>query len=332
MSNSPPDSSFAASEPQNEPSSPSRHDSSILSQDMPPAGVNDSFESEAATEKHPKGKRKRTAAKDKMILEEAYKANPKPDKQARLDIVNRVSLNEKEVQIWFQNRRQNDRRKSRPLSPQELAALRFNGLHGVPTDPMSMAAGVPNAEIPVTMAAHAPTNPQAMSPSQPSSQPVPSPAQLITATPRATGHANPQLPETTPQNRDLSSSQSSQDCPPSVAHSFSSSVGYLANRWNIGSSFSTPAGQIRDADESPRCVQQSCNPFMPMLIKFTIDCLPHPLASRIRLTMLANGRANPTSDSRCHWKAKLSSWITRLHQRVPLRKNTQAQSSLVSVA
>lgn len=34
-----------------------------------------------------------------MILEEAYSRNPKPDKQARLDIVNRVSLNEKEVQV-----------------------------------------------------------------------------------------------------------------------------------------------------------------------------------------------------------------------------------------
>jgi hypothetical protein len=34
-----------------------------------------------------------------MILEEAYNNNPKPDKQARLDIVQRVSLNEKEVQV-----------------------------------------------------------------------------------------------------------------------------------------------------------------------------------------------------------------------------------------
>ncbi|KAL7925013.1 hypothetical protein ACQKWADRAFT_284792 [Trichoderma austrokoningii] len=51
------------------------------------------------TDKHPKGKRKRTATKDKMILEEAYSVNPKPDKQARLEIVNRVSLNEKEVQV-----------------------------------------------------------------------------------------------------------------------------------------------------------------------------------------------------------------------------------------
>lgn len=40
-----------------------------------------------------------TSAKDKAILEAAYNANPKPDKAARLDIVQRVSLNEKEVQV-----------------------------------------------------------------------------------------------------------------------------------------------------------------------------------------------------------------------------------------
>ena len=39
------------------------------------------------------------SAKDKAILEAAYNANPKPDKVARLDIVKRVSLNEKEVQV-----------------------------------------------------------------------------------------------------------------------------------------------------------------------------------------------------------------------------------------
>lgn len=41
----------------------------------------------------------RSSAKDKAILEAAYNANPKPDKAARLDIVKRVSLNEKEVQV-----------------------------------------------------------------------------------------------------------------------------------------------------------------------------------------------------------------------------------------
>lgn len=41
----------------------------------------------------------RNRARDKEILEAAYNANPKPDKAARLAIVNRVSLNEKEVQV-----------------------------------------------------------------------------------------------------------------------------------------------------------------------------------------------------------------------------------------
>ncbi|KAI7575296.1 hypothetical protein KC343_g22715, partial [Hortaea werneckii] len=55
------------------------------------------------------------------VLEAAYKRDPKPDKNARLDIVNQVSMGEKEVQIWFQNRRQSSRRKSRPLLPHEIA-------------------------------------------------------------------------------------------------------------------------------------------------------------------------------------------------------------------
>ena len=38
-------------------------------------------------------------AKDKVILEEAYRSNPKPDKHARQQLVDRVSLSEKEVQV-----------------------------------------------------------------------------------------------------------------------------------------------------------------------------------------------------------------------------------------
>ncbi|KAH6689223.1 hypothetical protein F5X68DRAFT_260757 [Plectosphaerella plurivora] len=93
-----------------------------------------------ASERHPKGRRKRTAAKDKYILEAAYNENPKPDKTARLELVQQVSLNEKEVQIWFQNRRQNDRRKSRPLSPQEVAALRTGGLPLLSSDPITSSS------------------------------------------------------------------------------------------------------------------------------------------------------------------------------------------------
>ncbi|KAI9663627.1 MAG: hypothetical protein M1821_007117 [Bathelium mastoideum] len=65
-------------------------------------------------------KRRRTSPEDQAILETEYSRNPKPDKNARQEIVKRVALGDKEVQIWFQNRRQNDRRKSRPLLPHEL--------------------------------------------------------------------------------------------------------------------------------------------------------------------------------------------------------------------
>ncbi|KAF6230323.1 hypothetical protein HO133_004663 [Letharia lupina] len=65
-------------------------------------------------------KRRRTSPEDHAILEAEYERNSKPDKAARVDIVNRVSLGEKEVQIWFQNRRQMTRRKSRPLLPHEV--------------------------------------------------------------------------------------------------------------------------------------------------------------------------------------------------------------------
>lgn len=73
-------------------------------------------------------------------MEAEYQRNNKPDKAARLEIVKRVALGEKEVQvgipawaihllrhsnlthkqIWFQNRRQNTRRKSKPLDPHEI--------------------------------------------------------------------------------------------------------------------------------------------------------------------------------------------------------------------
>lgn len=65
-------------------------------------------------------KRRRTSPEDHAILEAAYQRNSKPDKAERTATVNRVSLGEKEVQIWFQNRRQNDRRKSKPLQPSEM--------------------------------------------------------------------------------------------------------------------------------------------------------------------------------------------------------------------
>ncbi|KAL9103539.1 MAG: hypothetical protein Q9163_001417 [Psora crenata] len=65
-------------------------------------------------------KRRRTSPEDHAILEAEYERNPKPDKLARQEIVKRVALGEKEVQIWFQNRRQMTRRKSKPFLNQDV--------------------------------------------------------------------------------------------------------------------------------------------------------------------------------------------------------------------
>ncbi|MCJ1394877.1 hypothetical protein MMC18_007757 [Xylographa bjoerkii] len=80
-----------------------------------------------ASEHHERGrsKRKRTSAADHAVLESEYQRNSKPDKAARTEIVGRVALDDKEVQIWFQNRRQVTRRKSRPLLTHEI----FSTLH-----------------------------------------------------------------------------------------------------------------------------------------------------------------------------------------------------------
>lgn len=40
-----------------------------------------------------------SSPKDQAILEAEYKQNPKPNKAARADIVKKVDLNEKEVQV-----------------------------------------------------------------------------------------------------------------------------------------------------------------------------------------------------------------------------------------
>ncbi|WEW56832.1 Homeobox protein yox1 [Emydomyces testavorans] len=80
-------------------------------------------------------RRRRTSPEDYAILEAEYQRNPKPGREKRASIVSRVSLGDKEVQIWFQNRRQNDRRRSKPLQPHELlpsSAARTNSQKGKP--------------------------------------------------------------------------------------------------------------------------------------------------------------------------------------------------------
>ncbi|KAI0003992.1 hypothetical protein F4779DRAFT_634173 [Xylariaceae sp. FL0662B] len=254
------------------------------------------------SEKHPKGKRKRTTIQDKSILEAAYNSNPKPDKAARLDIVSRVSLNEKEVQIWFQNRRQNDRRKSRPLSPQEIAALRYGGgVQIISSDSISAPIGPSNAPEKLHHGAHvedaATTATDVEKPlcspqdavSQRSNQSSPKPigsSQLVVDEPetRGTEAATPPSQKAGSESEGLSLSRTS-----------SISVGYVSNRWNSGNSFSTPSTLGRAGDDSFRLES------LPSSANSTANnspasILPPPSSSsRVRLSLSLEGKAELVS-------------------------------------
>ncbi|KAH8179713.1 homeobox domain-containing protein [Sarocladium implicatum] len=223
-------------------------------------------------EKHPKGKRKRTAAKDKLILEEAYNRNPKPDKQARLDIVQRVSLNEKEVQIWFQNRRQNDRRKSRPLSAEEVASMRYSG------------ANNPFSSAPADASLYGPQQHQHQQ--QPFSEPPSTDASFFSSP----GHAAAGPPVSQQQSTPMHASQESlgQQYPSSAESAATAPVGYLANRWNVGTSFSTPStGGRHHADDSFR--RDDSFTYSPDTSFQSSQSQPN--SSNIRLSLSLEGKA-----------------------------------------
>ncbi|KAI3328893.1 hypothetical protein HD806DRAFT_519260 [Xylariaceae sp. AK1471] len=214
----------------------------------------------AESEKHPKGKRKRTTAQDKTVLESAYNSNPKPDKAARLEIVKRVSLNEKEVQIWFQNRRQNDRRKSRPLSPQEIEALRYgNGMRVLSSDPMPAPMALPNAaELPQDLPADTttavelekrPSSSEDAS-SRHLSQPL-SPQVVEAQKPAGEGNLDVEAKNTPAGTPPLLERRESEGDSHPYSQASATSIGYLANRWNTEHSFSTPTVE-RSGDDSFR--------------------------------------------------------------------------------
>ncbi|KAH0432599.1 homeobox transcription factor [Colletotrichum camelliae] len=246
---------------------------------------------DAEPEKHPKGKRKRTAAKDKSILENAYLANPKPDKAARLDIVKRVSLNEKEVQIWFQNRRQNDRRKSRPLSAQEIAALRYGGMQILSSDPATYSSPVGEDK----------TSPIAETAMCSAPAPVETPVKPVhtgvedavdgsrTVSPsHGIGISGDSALETPSTQLPDSASQPQT----SSSFSFSSSTGLMSKRWNPASSFSTPSTLDRRVDDTPRSDQ--CPPSCESTAS-AASILPPP-QSHVRLSLSLEGKAELVSN------------------------------------
>ncbi|KAF9869436.1 homeobox transcription factor [Colletotrichum karsti] len=242
-------------------------------------------------ERHPKGKRKRTAAKDKTILENAYLANAKPDKAARLEIVKRVSLNEKEVQIWFQNRRQNDRRKSRPLSAQEIAAIRNGGMVPLSSDPLAYSSSLPE-ETTSPAADCASTN--GPPPMETPVKPAYTGAVGAVEAPRT---ISPSISTTNTECKTLEtpSSQLSGPAsqPQSASFSFSSSIGFLSNRWNPASPFSTPSTLNRSADDTPRSGQ--CPPSSAETTASAAPILPPP-QSHVRLSLSLEGKAELVSN------------------------------------
>ncbi|KAL0939409.1 homeobox transcription factor [Colletotrichum truncatum] len=281
-------------------------------------------------EKHPKGKRKRTAAKDKTILENAYLANPKPDKAARLDIVKRVSLNEKEVQIWFQNRRQNDRRKSRPLSAQEIAALRYGGMQILSSDPVTYSPSATEEKTsPATDGSFTNGSVSVETPVKP----INALAEDLVEGPQHISPSNGAMKVgtkafETPASQVSDPSAASQQH--SASFSLSSSVSFLANQWYPASSFSTPSTFSRTVDDTPKseqCTSSSCEPATS-----ATSILPLP-QSHVRLSLSLEGKAelvaNEASSPRLQ-PSKLFSDLPSLPQ-VKSRPFQRSHSALPSV-
>ncbi|KAL1630491.1 Homeobox protein yox1 [Neofusicoccum ribis] len=190
-------------------------------------------------------KRRRTSPEDQKILEAEYQRNSKPDKTARLEIVKRVALGEKEVQIWFQNRRQNTRRKSKPLEPHEIQSH----LHSSSQDlNAEFSSSVPNSddvdeaeqelhEGDVTAAQEKPCGPQG----DPGSSPTPGIETLTreNASPSTKdSNTEPQSTDATTEPQEISTEPSgaspaefgSSQPLPASQESQRQGIGYLANR------------------------------------------------------------------------------------------------------
>ncbi|KAI5820370.1 hypothetical protein BZA77DRAFT_372503 [Pyronema omphalodes] len=105
-------------------------------------------------------RRRRTSPHDQVILEEEYRKCTKPDKIRRKEICKRVQMGEKEVQIWFCNKRQAERRRATPLQPHEMVpnrersfTARGHGHH----DPTAAIRGTSFAlELPTSLASSPP--------------------------------------------------------------------------------------------------------------------------------------------------------------------------------
>ncbi|TGO56393.1 hypothetical protein BCON_0078g00080 [Botryotinia convoluta] len=244
-----------------------------------------------------KQKRKRTSPEDQAFLEAQYKENPKPNKAARAEIVKSVRLNEKEVQIWFQNRRQINRRKSRPLLPHEIAAFGL-GLNPSSSDPASIVNYSSSQETDEQVESSLPNEALRTLDNEDESrisQDVELSAPEMTSTIKSSekvAEGTQKLPVKTEPSSLVSETPSketrSQSVSEALSQSFSATPGYLANRWNNVNPFSTPVAAHSAMFTTPTISR----PIFPSSCpeRITTDTTPSA-TSRVRLSTGLDGRA-----------------------------------------
>ncbi|KAL2155166.1 hypothetical protein VTH82DRAFT_3842 [Thermothelomyces myriococcoides] len=216
---------------------------------------------------------------------QAYKQNPQPSADEIAEITSRVSMSKQAVRIWFQNRRQNDRRKARPLSPQLIETI---------------TQGRISVSRLADPAGHSPYNPGSFSADSNGVSPPGLRTSSSGLTDSGSCHSDVS-PGTASQARSQRGSFTSQGrepvtstdpATPQPSWSTSGTPGYLANRRNAASAPSIASNPSRpeplksqplpspSSQQTPSCPSQNAS-----LWKST------PPPSQIRLSMSITGQA-----------------------------------------
>ncbi|KAF2185735.1 hypothetical protein K469DRAFT_575043 [Zopfia rhizophila CBS 207.26] len=238
-------------------------------------------------------KRRRTSKEDEEILKAEYLRNPKPDKAARMEIVSKIALGEKEVQIWFQNKRQNDRRRSRPLESSSTPSLMSSS--STMSDPVAEDdSNVHENENAEDLSEDASTSEDAHQPDQPEITSADSQTTTIvsaqtesqsTTEPATIPSTDPHTVETTPT--ELSSSQ--QTVPSSSQGPSQPRTSYLANRRS--------ASFIRYTEEYTPETASMSTPALPTTESSSTTRTLNRTRSFVRLSMTADGKARVITDA-----------------------------------
>ncbi|APA06845.1 hypothetical protein SS1G_04522 [Sclerotinia sclerotiorum 1980 UF-70] len=279
-----------------------------------------------------KQKRKRTSPEDQAFLEAQYKENPKPNKAARAEIVKSVRLNEKEVQIWFQNRRQINRRKSRPLLPHEIAAfgLGINPLSSDPASAVSYSSSQETEEQNEPFPPHEPLDTadneeEAILARDVQSPPPRETTPKIKPTETTAERAEDSKMEIKPNTlvSETSTNETrSQSVSEALSQSFSATPGYLANRWNNVNLFSTPVAAQSVMFTTPAISRPVFPSSCPERI--TTDTTPK---SRVRLSTGLDGRAELVEGEITPPRPHAERPVSSLSSVIPLKRMRSLQRS-----